>query len=288
MIVGHVSELWRYPIKSMGGERLDRAEVIPTYGIPGDRAWAIRDEEAGEIRGAKKLHSLVQFGVRYLDEPHGDGAPPIEITFPSGMIATSDDPRINDLLSAELGRQVSLWPRQPATELDHYRRVVEVDEADFRAQLGLLADEPMPDYSAIPAEVTAELYQYTSPLGTYFDAFSLSMITTASMDALGDASPGSVIDGRRFRQNIVAATAAGISGFVDPTWVGRELRIGDLRVSVLAPISRCVMVTLPLGDVPQDRSLMRTLVKQTGQDLGIYLQLVQPATVSVGDPIEVI
>jgi len=288
VIVGVVSELWRYPVKSMGGEALERAEVIPTYGIPGDRGWALRDEQAGEIRGAKKLHSLVQFQVRYLTEPAGDSAPPIEITFPDGRVTTSDDPQINELLSAELGKPVTLWSRQPADNLDHYRRVVVNDEAEYRAQLALLPDEPIPDYSAIPPEVTAQLYQYTSPPGTYFDAFSLSMITTASMDALGAASPGSVIGSRRFRQNIVAQTNAEISGFVDPTWVGRELRIGTMRATVLAPISRCVMVTLPQDDLPQDRSLMRTLVKHTGQDLGIYLTLTQPGTIRTGDAIELI
>lgn len=35
--VGLVRELWRYPVKSMRGEQIERAEVQPRYGIPGDR-----------------------------------------------------------------------------------------------------------------------------------------------------------------------------------------------------------------------------------------------------------
>lgn len=288
MIIGHVEELWRYPVKSMAGERLERATPIPYYGIPGDRAWALRDEEAGEVRGAKKIYPLVTFGVRYLEEPSGISAPPIEITFPSGTVTTSGDPRINDLLSAELGRSVTLWPRQPKENIAFYRRAEAANEKEFREQLALEPDDPLPDYAAVPAEVMAELWQFTSPLGTYFDAMPLSLISTASMDALGEASPGSVIDSRRFRQNIVARTSEAISGFVDPTWVGRTLKIGTLTTTVVSPISRCVMITLPQGDVPQDRKLMRTLVKNTGMDLGVYLELAEPGTFGVGDPIELL
>lgn len=52
MHVGRVGEIWRYPVKSMAGERL-RETSIGARGLPGDRAWALRDEGAGEIRGAR-------------------------------------------------------------------------------------------------------------------------------------------------------------------------------------------------------------------------------------------
>jgi len=37
----HVAELWRYPVKSMGGERLNEAE-LGAHGIPGDRIYQVR------------------------------------------------------------------------------------------------------------------------------------------------------------------------------------------------------------------------------------------------------
>ncbi|MFP5488984.1 MAG: MOSC N-terminal beta barrel domain-containing protein, partial [Acidimicrobiia bacterium] len=37
-----IAEIWRYPVKSMGGERLDVADVTPD-GIDGDRAWGVLD-----------------------------------------------------------------------------------------------------------------------------------------------------------------------------------------------------------------------------------------------------
>ena len=288
MRVGNVAELWRYPVKSMRGERLQELQVLHTYGVPGDRGWALRDEEAGEIRGAKKITKLVQFAARYLAEPEGASTPPVEITFPDGVTVTSDDPGVEAALSVALDRQVTLWPRQPADALDHYRRVGTIDEADMRAQLALLPDDALPDYRSVPEEVTSELQTYVAPPGTYFDAFPLSLLTTSSMSALGIASPGSVIDTRRFRQNVIVDSTDHRQGFIEPRWIGRELRVGSLRTTVVCPISRCVMVTLPQADLPRDRSLMRTLVRETGMDLGVYLRIIEPGEVHVGDSVEVL
>jgi uncharacterized protein YcbX len=70
-VVGRVVEVWRYPVKSMGGELLAEARLGPR-GIVGDRGWALRDESAGEIRGAKKLPALMRCRARYDAEPDGD------------------------------------------------------------------------------------------------------------------------------------------------------------------------------------------------------------------------
>lgn len=286
MQVGEVRELWRYPVKSMRGERLERASVIATYGVPGDRGWAIRDEEAGEIRGAKKIGSLLQFEAHYLEEPSGNSAPPVAITFPDGSVRQTGDQGLDAALSEALDRPVTIWPRQPAEAVDHYRRVATVDEQDMRAQLGLLADEPIPDYSAVPIEIMTELAEYTAPLGTYFDAYPLSLLTTSSMHTLGAHAPGSVMDTRRFRQNVIVDSGNLLEGYAEHDWVGRTVRIGTVVARVACPISRCVMVTLPQADVPRDRSLMRTLVKETGQDLGVYLDIVEPGELALGDSVE--
>ena len=50
----NVTQTWRYPVKSMIGEKLDAVEAT-LGGILADRGWAARDEVRGGIRGAKKI-----------------------------------------------------------------------------------------------------------------------------------------------------------------------------------------------------------------------------------------
>ncbi|GIH68031.1 MOSC domain-containing protein [Sphaerimonospora thailandensis] len=286
MFLGHVAELWRHPVKSMRGDRLPQVAVTEGFGVPGDRGWALRDEKAGEIRGAKKITSLLRFHARYLTEPAGASTPPVEITFPDGTTMTSDDERIDEALSEALGRQVSLWPRRPADDHDHYRRASRLNEQELREQLGLDPDEPIPDYSKLPASVMSQLRGYATPRGTYFDALPLSLLTTTSMGSLGEMTPDAVIDSRRFRKNIIVEGAPALAGFPEFDWVGRRLRIGTVLVEVVMPISRCVMVVLPQADLPHDRPILRSLVKHTDMNFGVYLRVIEPGEISEGDPVE--
>ena len=66
MRIGGVDEIWRYPVKSMAGERLPGTAVGP-QGLTGDRGWAVRDEERGGIRGAKKIPELMVLGSHMLE-----------------------------------------------------------------------------------------------------------------------------------------------------------------------------------------------------------------------------
>ena len=101
--IGRIAEIWRYPVKSMGGERLRSCEV-GTFGLPGDRGWAVRDEVAGEIRGAKKLPGLMLCRATYTQEPAVGRVPPADITLPDGAHFASDSPEANARLSEFLGR----------------------------------------------------------------------------------------------------------------------------------------------------------------------------------------
>jgi uncharacterized protein YcbX len=286
MRLGTVRELWRYPVKSMAGERLGRCCVSPGIGIHGDRGWALRDEGVGEIRGAKKLPALMRCAARYRDEPMGAEVPPVEIALGDGRVVQSDEPRVAAILSEEIGRDVTLWPRRPPEELDHYRlaeKIVDL-EVEIRRQCGLLPEEPLPELGEIPPE----LLELACPLGTYFDAHELHLITSASLAELARCAPGSRIDVRRFRPNILVETAVGMSGLPEFEWCGRELRVGDARTHALMPTLRCAMTTWAQADLPQDLSIMRTLVRETGQNLGIGLSVVAAGTIRVGDRVELV
>jgi uncharacterized protein YcbX len=222
MIVGKVIEIWRYPVKSMGGELLARC-TAGARGIPGDRGWAVRDEGAQEIRGGKKLPALMRCDARYVEEPAGDRIPPAEITLPDGTRVRSDRTDAAPRLSAILDRRVTLWPLEPAENDAHYRRGLP-DNPDMMAELremfGRLEDEPMPDLSPIPQE----LFTHTSIPGTYFDVLPLHVLTTATLDALAAQNKVSRFDRRRFRPNFLIETARGRTGFAGSSGAGGRSR----------------------------------------------------------------
>lgn len=282
--VGRIREIWRYPVKSMGGERIDACS-IGTNGIPGDRAWALRDEEAGEIRGAKKLPILMRCTSRFLSEPKPGESPPAEIVLPDGGRLRTEEPDVSAKLTELVGRRVTLCPLRPAEDRDHYRRGLP-DNPDMLEELrgifGREPDEPLPDLSVFPDEIM----EFTSPLGTYFDAFPLHFVTTATLAEMARLAPASNFDRRRFRPNFVVETtdAAG-SGFVENGWSGRGLRIGSACIRPLVPTVRCSMITQPVGDLPKDPGVLRAVVRDAGQNLGSYAATVEAGSVREGDEV---
>jgi uncharacterized protein YcbX len=280
-IVGTVAEIWRFPLKSMAGEMLDAA-TIGDDGIVGDRGWAVRDEGAGEIRGAKKIPKLMTCSARYLDEPATGRVPHVRIELPDGEAMTTDDPNAATRLSEYLGRKVSLWPRRPASDREHYRRAAP-DNPDFETELrgifGRKPDEPLPDLSVFPQE----LFEFTSPLGTYFDAFPFHVLTTASLQRLAELNPQAVFDRRRFRPNVLIATAPGANGFVETEWVGRTLEVGGAAFRCEIPTVRCSMTTHEQEGLPKDPSVLRTIVRDAAQNVGVYASIVRPGRIAMGD-----
>lgn len=283
-VIGTVKEIWRYPVKSMAGERMDRANV-GARGIWGDRGWAIRDEKAGEIRNARKLPALLHCKAVYVREPSESDVPPAQITTPDGKTFRSDSAEAAAKLSELLGRPVTIWPIQPPTEHDLLRRAAP-DNPDMTVELrevfGRLEDEPLPDLSTLPRQIL----QFTSPFGTFFDAFPFQVLTTASLNALSKRNPTADFDSRRFRPNILIETKSDIEGLVEAEWPGRTLRIGATHIKLEMPTVRCVIPTLDQpGGVKKDPSVLRTIVRDASQNLGAYASIAAPGTIALGDEV---
>jgi uncharacterized protein len=284
MLVGRVKEIWRYPVKSMGGERLERSAIDPG-GLPGDRSWAVRDEKRGGIRGAKKIPDLMRCHARFAGSPTRERPGVPEITLPDGSSLRADAADAAARVSAAVNREVTLWPLQPADALDHYRRGAP-DHADveteLRAIFGRERDEPLPDLASFPPE----LFQYESPLGTYFDAFPLLVLTTASLERLAKVAPQSRVDVRRFRPNLLIETPVGVADYVEREWAGRKLRVGGLELECTIACPRCVMITHGFDDLPRDSALLRAVVRDASQSIGVYARALGAASVALGDPVE--
>lgn len=110
-VVGRVSTLWRFPVKSLLGDALDTAEVSP-LGIPGDRCHVLWDEEINKKVTAvnvKRYPNLFAFKARYARAPESGGPlPELIVSLPNGEEVRASDPGFDEAISAQLGHPVRL------------------------------------------------------------------------------------------------------------------------------------------------------------------------------------
>jgi len=280
-----VAEIWRYPVKSMLGERLAECE-IGRAGLAGDRSFALIDLEDGKVASAKNPHkwaSLLSCRAALSDESL------VEITLPDGSRMRSDDPGIDAALSEVCGRGVHLASTAP-------------DDRAFEEvwpDIDGLAPQQVIDGTNIGTDPDGEkISQFplgsAAPSGTFFDVSVLHLLTTQTLAQLQGLAPDASFDVRRYRPNLVIETGSE-PGFVENGWVGRLLRLGDdVEVSVTLPTMRCVMTTLAQEDLPRDRETLRTIaaanrIKIEGMGTwacaGVYGDVATAGVVRVGDAV---
>ncbi len=269
--LGSVVSLWRYPVKSMMGEELNAAEVTER-GLLGDRAYALVDSSDGKVATAKnprKWPNLFDFRATFI-EPPGISAnvPPVRITLPDGTIATGQQSDLDRILSKALNRTVTL----NATERGH------VGPAN--------AEEYWPDIEGL--DYRDAVTDFALPEGTFFDCATVHLLTTATLDRLRELYPKGRFEVRRFRPNIVVEPASGEKGFVENAWIGHTLAIGaDVRLSITGHCARCVMTTLPQGDLPRDPGILRTAAQHNKVSVGVYAAVLRGGPIRRGDPVRI-
>ena len=262
--VGTVTSLWRFPVKSMGGERLEEVELTET-GLVGDRAYALMDVATGRVVSAKSVKhfpGLLDCHAAFAEPPRaGHEPPPVVITLPTGATVRSDAGDVDRVLTAYLRREVALARAAPEDyTIDQYHPDIEdVDPAGHRDTV--VAQKLGSAFFAeagLPSPV---------PVGAFFDLFPVSVVTTGTLGRLGELRPGSRFDERRFRMNLTVETPA--AGFVENGWVGCALAVGGAaRLRVTMPDPRCVMTTLPQAGLPGDGEVLRTLVRHNRLRIG--------------------
>lgn len=285
MNVGTVAELWRYPVKSMGGEQLD-SSAVDGRALHGDRLWAVRDLELDAVTTARRLPALLGCSARFLEEPPAGTGPgdvaDVVVTFPDGtQVASTDRAALDGRLSALVGKRVALVPLPPLHDKAAYRGVL-ASQKDLREQFGIAADEPLPDLSMFPVRKLAALAIYATPVGIFADAYALHIVTTASLRTM--AAYGGDFDVRRFRPNILLDCAA--EGLVEQEWLGGRLHAGDVTARVEIPTIRCTVPLREQAGVPADPAVMRTVSQHGDRCFGVYADIEAPGTLRVGDTVE--
>jgi uncharacterized protein len=266
---GSVVSLWRYPVKSMMGEELNAAEVTER-GLVGDRQFAVVDAATGKIAGAKnprKWGNFFDFRAAYVEPPEpGSELPAVRLTLPDGAVVTSEQPDLEQILSGALGREVKFA------------------QAQGKGESGATAEEYWPDMEGLDHRDTVTDWEL--PPGTFFDLAVVHVLTTGTLDRLRELYPEGRFEVRRFRPNVVVASNE--QGFVENDWIGRPAAIGDeVRLRITGPCPRCVMITLPQGDLPKDAGILRTAAQKNQANVGVYADVVNGGVIRRGDPVAV-
>jgi len=273
-----VHSIWTYPVKSMIGSLVPTAE-LDSVGIVGDRRWTLRDAGTGALRGGKKIAAAMQ--CRAVDDPARPGT--AIITLPDGSTTRTDSPEVDARLSSALGAAVHLDARPAPGATPRHREAPPAGAdvlAEIRAVMGREETEPLPDFSVFPADVL----EYEGPLSAYYDAYPLLIMTTSTMQTLQENLASSVIDIRRFRPSLVIDTGDA-PGYPEFSWQnGTKFTLGGAEVQITAPCPRCVMPTREIApDVPADRDILRYIVRELDQNLGVYATVTRGGRFAVGD-----
>jgi uncharacterized protein YcbX len=101
--IGLVADLWRYPVKSFGGERI-RTVFVGPYGFQGDRHFATITPD-GSVVTARRKTAILGFRARFPDPTQIEQA---RITAPNGQELAIDDPELGALLTTELGHEAQV------------------------------------------------------------------------------------------------------------------------------------------------------------------------------------
>jgi uncharacterized protein YcbX len=251
----------------MMGEELNASDVTDR-GLLGDRSLALVDTETAKVVSAKnpkKWPMMFDCRAAFTAPPAlGKPLPSVRVTLPDGASVNSDDSRFAELMSATLARPVTLATAATTTAPSLEEYWPDMAELDYQETV---TDEAMPD-------------------GTFFDLATIHVLTTATINRLRELYPEGRFEVRRFRPNIVVRPDDDRADFVENKWVGQELRVGDdVVLEITSSCPRCVMTTLPQGDLPKDSGILRTAARHNDVFVGVYAEVRRAGRVQRGDAV---
>jgi uncharacterized protein len=256
-----VGALYRYPVKSFQGEPVDRVEV-GRDGIVGDRRFGLLDD-AGRLLSAKRTSALLQASAH----TNADGS--VSVDLPGLGSFAADDPALVGALTSWLDRPVTVREPVPDEQVSY--------EMTFD-----------------PPDDAADAFEIPAPLGLFQDLAAIHLVTTATLGGCTTARPDLTWDVRRFRPNIVLECDG--EAFLEDAWCGRQITIGSTVLMARQPTVRCAM---PLRAQPASGerpalerqpgifTALNELNQANPNHLGLYLDVVEPGVVRVGDPVTI-
>ncbi|RST76086.1 MOSC domain-containing protein [Siminovitchia acidinfaciens] len=132
MLIGHIKEIVRHPVKSFHGENVQKTKIME-YGLYGDRSHAFLDEKRpGKFLTITQFQEMVQYKARFVGEEIIDNYPKVEIMTPEGKVFEWGDEELFTEIENKSKRKVSPITYNPshvplgAIEEEHIQLVTDV------------------------------------------------------------------------------------------------------------------------------------------------------------------
>ena len=116
------------------------------------------------------------------------------------------------------------------------------------------------------------------------DAGAVSLVGSATLAWCAERW-GIEADPRRLRVNLVAATT---EPFVEESWVGQVLAVGNARLRVASRVERCRTIDVPQDGTAARGRWLKPLAAERDMSLAIYADVITPGTITVGDRVDVL
>ncbi len=224
-----ITQIWRYPVKAMGGEPLDRA-LVDQRGLVGDRWFAIHADD-GKFACGKNSRRFRQHDevFDFAAQTEGGGV----VVRGRGGEWRAGDPELDRVLSEAAGAPLSI---QPEGEAPHH------------------------------------------------DAMPVSIVGTASLEWCA-RELGADAKSNRLRVNLVVETD---EPFIEETWLGSQLAIGDVVLDVVRRNTRCRVIDLDQNGAGSSTRWLKPLGEQRDAKIAVYAEVNTPNELRLGDSVRVI
>ncbi|HEY0055013.1 MAG TPA: MOSC N-terminal beta barrel domain-containing protein [Pedobacter sp.] len=263
----NLQDLYIYPVKSLGGIRLETAKALQR-GFQFDRRWMLVDEN-GKFITQRVEHILAHLKTQLIDGklwiydnrfPENKISVNLDIYSPSTVDVTVWHDQVEAThVTAEIDKWFSTYLNKPC-------KLVFMSESGLRA----LSE----------ADSFADLHV------SFADAFPYMLISQASLDELNSRLQEPV-PMNRFRPNLVVSNTM---AFEEDTWA--EIKIGEVRFKVIKPCARCILTTIDQETGIKGIEPLQTLSKfrkfENKVIFGQNLVALNDGLIKVNDLVEVI
>src|SRR5262245_25020794 len=246
-----VAQLYRYPVKGLGAEPLDTVTLAASGGAPHDRRFAIARGDSRLDAASPRWRPKEWFIM---------------------LMRDTELARVTCRLDVAAGTVALGAPGRQAC-------VAQFGTAEGRAQLEAYVNAALGTRREGPA-------RFVEAGDVSFTDVPQNCLSVINLESIRDAGTrmGVTLDPLRFRANVYLA---GVAPWAEFTWVGRDIRIGEVTLHVPARIPRCNATAVNPATGERDVNVVKGLRAQYGHyDMGVYAEVRRGGRMRVGDTVD--